>query len=937
MKTKRAIWKTALSFLLAAALLAAGIPAAAYEALGADDALQPAAASAAHTSDELSAEETPEVVGEEPELRSETGKVYRLSDGSYAAVDYGRAVHYRENGTWQDYDNRLTYADGEDGAGYENTAGDLRVRFAPNSASGQLVRIQTEQGSVRLSLVGAAKSRQASLYAPAPASDDALALENLSAGVIYRDILEHTDIEYRLDGGALKENIILRAAGSGTYSYTFELKLSGLAPTLEDNGDVRLTSTKTGETALVLPKGYMYDAAGAESAAVSYTLTEANGHRWLLTVTADSTWIDSPDRVFPVTIDPTVVRTNHTVYSNIKDCYVYDGQTAVNGSYAWMYAGYTGGKAHYSLIGIRELPELPASAVVIRATLGLRAIEVLGGPVTLSAHAVRSGWESGTAVWSTKPSFDATVLDYRIISGNGTYDFDITSLAQDWYAGNEQSANGILLRELTASTGNRVKLSTANNSNYNTAHPIFVVEYRDAKGLEGIWSYSAHALGESGAGYVNRFNGNLVYTYTDTTTDGSVLPVEVGHVFNTYRAGKRFTSADGALTADFSAMNVGRGWKLTVQESIVERTLSTGLWLVYNDADGTEHYFYDFDNDGKYESEDGYGLTIARNTASTSARYTMNDDYGSSKTFNSSGRLVRISDVHGNRKDLIWTNNRLTSITRTAAGATSSQTAVTFTYNSAGALTQISNSKNADVVTLLYSDTYNGAYSSTAGNYLRSITRNGHQTHFAYNADGTLQSVGDDESYQYAVYTYTTLNGVIETKTKAVSKVQLSYDMMQLSRSVSFAYGRRKTAETAPGNDGILGTSDDIRSTFLFDYRGRPVCAYTSDSEEEIIYGATSAVYNNYPDGDRRNHTIASDAAGGLAAVNLVKNGLLDSTSSWSGSVSGQLQLRCRHRARLRRHRVAADHRSGHRLVFPVPDGLSYARDLYLLGIFVFE
>ena len=50
--------------------------------------------------------------------------------------------------------------------------------------------------------------------------------------------------------------------------------------------------------------------------------------------------------------------------------------------------------------------------------------------------------------------------------------------------------------------------------------------------------------------------------------------------------------------------------------------------------------------------------------------------------------------------------------------------------------------------------------------------------------------MGDDESYQYAVYTYTTLNGVIETKTKAVSKVQLSYDMMQLSRSVSFAYGQ---------------------------------------------------------------------------------------------------------------------------------------------------
>ena len=826
---------------------------------------------------------------EEVSGRSETGKVYRLSDGSYAAVDYGRAVHYLEDGEWRSYDNRLRYieAAGNEAGGYENTAGDMRVRFAPNTASGQLVRIETEAGSVRVSLPGAAKTRQVSVYAEPSAPADALAVEHLSAGVLYRDVLEDTDIEYRLEGGTLKENIVVRAPGSGSYSYTFELKLNGLTPTLESDGSVKLTADKTGEVALVLPKGYMYDASGAASSDVAYTLTAGQGHRWLLTVTADSAWMNAPERAYPVTIDPTVVRTNHTVYSNIKDCYVYENQTDVNGSWAWMYAGYTGGKAYHSLVGIRELPELPAGAVVIRATLGLRAIEVLGGPVTLSAHAVRGGWESGTAVWGTKPSYDATVLDYRIISGNGIYDFDITSLAQDWYAGNEQSANGVLLRELTASTGNRVKFSTANNSNYNTAHPIFVVEYRDAKGLEGIWSYSTQTLGESGIGYVNRFNGNLVYTYADTTTDGSVLPVTVGHVYNAYQAGKRFTAASGAQTADFSAMNVGLGWKLSVQESVVERTISGALWLVYGDADGTEHYFYDFDSDGKYESEDGYGLTITRNTASTSARYTMHDDYGSSKTFNSTGRLVRIDDVHGNRKNLVWTNGRLTSITRTAAGASTSQTAVSFTYNAAGALTQISNAQNGDSITLLYSDTYNGAYSSAASNYLRSITRNGHQTHFSYYADGTLYYAGDDESYQYAVYTYTTRNAASATETRAVASAALSYDMMDTGRSVRFAYGERRTTETAPGNDGRIGTSDDLRTVYLFDYRGRPVCAYTSDSEEEIIYGATSAVYNNYPDGDRRNHTIQSDAVGGLAAVNLVKNGLLDSTSYWSGSVSG--------------------------------------------------
>ena len=334
-------------------------------------------------------------------------------------------------------------------------------------------------------------------------------------------------------------------------------------------------------------------------------------------------------------------------------------------------------------------------------------------------------------------------------------------------------------------------------------------------------------------------------------------------------------------------MSVGRGWKLTVQESIVQRTLSTGLWLVYNDADGTEHYFYDFDNDGKFESEDGYGLTITRDTSSTSARYTLSDDYGGSKVFNSSGRLVRISDVHGNRKNLNWTNNRLTSITRTAAGSATSQTAVTFTYNSAGALTQISNVQNGDSIALQYSDTYNGAISSTASAYLRKITRNGHQTLFSYRSDGTLDYVKNSESNQYAEYAYITLNGVIETKTQAVSDIGFSYNLTQPGQSVSFEYGRRRTTETAPGNDGVIGTSDDVCTTYLFDDHGRPVCAYITDPDSEVIYAATSAVYNNYPDGDRRNNTVASDAAGGLAALNLVKNGLLDSTSSWSGSYSG--------------------------------------------------
>lgn len=48
----------------------------------------------------------------------------------------------------------------------------------------------------------------------------------------------------------------------------------------------------------------MTDESGAASAAVSYDIRELEGGDILLTVTADSEWINAEERVFPVVIDP---------------------------------------------------------------------------------------------------------------------------------------------------------------------------------------------------------------------------------------------------------------------------------------------------------------------------------------------------------------------------------------------------------------------------------------------------------------------------------------------------------------------------------------------------------------------------------------------------------------------------------------------------------
>lgn len=48
------------------------------------------------------------VEGEMPDLRSEDGKHFKLSDGSFISVSYGSSVHYLDSeGKWQDIDNSL--------------------------------------------------------------------------------------------------------------------------------------------------------------------------------------------------------------------------------------------------------------------------------------------------------------------------------------------------------------------------------------------------------------------------------------------------------------------------------------------------------------------------------------------------------------------------------------------------------------------------------------------------------------------------------------------------------------------------------------------------------------------------------------------------------------------------------------------------------------
>ena len=102
-------------------------------------------------------EETPQVLFEMEELREQSTKQFRLSDGTILAAQYGMDVHYEsEDGGWKEIDNRFLYEaaeNEEDFDGYKSAEGAVEFKFTPQVQEGELVKITHEDYEVGFELL----------------------------------------------------------------------------------------------------------------------------------------------------------------------------------------------------------------------------------------------------------------------------------------------------------------------------------------------------------------------------------------------------------------------------------------------------------------------------------------------------------------------------------------------------------------------------------------------------------------------------------------------------------------------------------------------------------------------------------------------------------------------------------------------------------------
>ena len=820
-------------------------------------------------------------VEELTEYRAENEKRFLMSDKSIKAVVYSEPVHYQSNGEYVDIDTSLKSEGASDGAdtdGYISGYGDIQVKFAKKSNSKKLVSMQ--QGKYKLSwnYLNTNLSTQKINIEKKRKCDSLIeeSIINSSQTVKYENISKGTDLEYIFSGSGLKENIIVKDK-QNDYTYSFELKANNLILKLIDN-EIEAYDKKTNEVIFKIPAPYMYDAKGLSSDSVSYAL-EDKGNKYVYTITADSEWVNASEREFPVVIDPQVSTKQRR--QSITSAYVVSGQPNVNhGIETRISVGKdSSGAGKFRGLIKFDLPSLDKSDMIVDATLSLGQVGVdyyadTTPDMAVNAYIIGQNWSKNTVNWNNQPNtLNNSVLDYafaRKSEANKSVqkDWNITKAVKNWYEGTNANY-GIMLK--SAAENKSTMAESCIYANYysedntqTSGFPIISIVYRNNKGLENYWSYTNASAGIAGTAYVNDYSGNLVFKSSDTSTTGLLMPVTVERVYNGYMANQLYTNVKPF---------VGRGWKLNIQQTV--RTTNIDKFpYVYEDGDGTNHYFYQ-KSSSECIDEDGLGLKIVK----TSSGYTISDDDGNKLYFNSKGNLIKSSDNNNQSMVIKYASDNET-ITKVTDGS-------------------------GHVITLTSDDEYH---------YLRSITDSaGRIIKYTYTSSSPSLGTVTYPDNTKCTYTYDSDNALINAygsdgcglifnynslaKGKRVTQItEKNFTSSDIGQTVKFSRTNyNETVITTSGVDGVINTSDDVNTTYQFDNYGRTKSTFSKTSGSYLnstSYSYTAAEPNSSASNIKKLNRISDSGSFGKVCINSAKNTSFETNENewkyadWGGTVT---------------------------------------------------
>jgi RHS repeat-associated protein len=369
--------------------------------------------------------------------RSSNSVLWRNSDGTLTSRRYSSPVNYQSvDGAWRPIDTRL--AADADGV-VTNRGGPFNVRFGTDAAAASVVDVR--HGTISFRFEGAATS-SSGIDKPRQVVGEIEG--NSSDSFAYANAVPGLDLRYQVLGHALKETIVLsdQFATAAAPSFRFALKLDGLEPTTAVDGTIRFVDAN-GAVVFAVPAGTATDASGASTGVSVKLAPSGSADDATLVESIDPSWLVDPARVFPVTIDPSLIV---AAAGDGSDAYIANGAADVNTNYeGWTQldttladfvdnAGVKGGETFKSLQKFDLSPF--AGTDILSANWHGYALAVSGTtPVQMTLHPINAAWGSTSVTWNTQPAERTNTAASGSFAGGDWKTANITTWVQNYASG----------------------------------------------------------------------------------------------------------------------------------------------------------------------------------------------------------------------------------------------------------------------------------------------------------------------------------------------------------------------------------------------------------------------------------------------------------------------------------------------------------------------
>ncbi len=426
----------------------------------------------------------PYEVSEVTEKRTKNSDTYLLSDGSYECVIFSDDKYYEDDrGELAEIDNSIVEkalaVDGEEYS-YANAANSIGYYFSSDSPS-VMITDGKERISFKMSpsgetsaVIGGDKDRPV-------VSDFSLCGDNY---IMYSGVHESTDVVYSAHNGYLKEFIVMNSV-EAPHSFGFTIDTHGLTVKEEENGSLSFVDSN-GEAVFELGSLFAVDAADAYTDEVSYAVIQLEGDELSLTVTVPEDYVNSPEREYPILVDPSIMITGE---NNTQDSFV----SSTNASQNYYLSDYLKtGKT--SSLGVRRtfirftLPPSLSGKTITNSYLSLK--KASGSNPSVKAYRVTNTWSSGTVTWNYKPLYSATDHSDTATLTNNWYRFYVTDIVSEWASGNKTNYGFMVKDANENNTSHWTDFYSSDAASPNK--PELRIVYSDNGSTEYIISYSGN-------------------------------------------------------------------------------------------------------------------------------------------------------------------------------------------------------------------------------------------------------------------------------------------------------------------------------------------------------------------------------------------------------------------------------------------------------------